>query len=166
MIPLSVIPLSGALCNGTVYSIYILQSNFSENLESLESEFSYWMDNHMITFDFKGENFTMARYNCTSNGPRPESYVEDFEVSFSLCLYVCLSVFLSMCLFVCWTYMGRASQWPATTVPRTDPGLNLMWRILRLVFLSACLSVCLSVCVCVCLSGFSFRLCVCLREVL
>ncbi len=29
---------------------------------------------------FNGENFTMARYNCTSNGPRLESYVEDFEV--------------------------------------------------------------------------------------
>jgi hypothetical protein len=38
--------------------------------------------------DLHGENLTMARYNCTSNGPRPESYVEDLEV--------CLSVFLSM----------------------------------------------------------------------
>jgi hypothetical protein len=42
----------------------------------------------------------MARYNCTSNGPRPDSYVEDLEVCFSLCLSaVCLSV--CVCLRVC-----------------------------------------------------------------
>jgi hypothetical protein len=42
----------------------------------------------------------MPSFNCTSNGPRPESYVEDLEVYFSLCMSVCLS----FCLFVCLSF--------------------------------------------------------------
>jgi hypothetical protein len=48
------------------------------------------------------------------NGPRPESYVEVFEV----CLF-CLLVYLSVCLSICLS-------------------------VLRFVFLFVCLSVCLS----------------------
>jgi alpha,alpha-trehalase len=51
-----------------------------ENLEYLESEFNYWFTQHMVTFEHKGEKVTMAHYKCTSDGPRPESYFEDFEV--------------------------------------------------------------------------------------
>ena len=51
-----------------------------QNLESLESEFMYWFNNHMVTFEHQGNKYTMARYNCKSDGPRPESYFEDFEV--------------------------------------------------------------------------------------
>jgi hypothetical protein len=83
----------------------------------------------------------MACYNCTSNGPRSESYVEDLEVCFSLCLSaVCLSVCvcLSFCLCVC---LYVELKWGELHyVPRTDPGLNLMWRILRYVCLSVYLS--------------------------
>jgi hypothetical protein len=49
--------------------------------------------------DLNGEKFLMASYNCTSNRPRPESYVEDFEV-LSFCLFVCLFVCLFFCLSV------------------------------------------------------------------
>ncbi len=130
-----------------------LKTNFSENLESLESEFSYWMDNHMITFDFNGENFTMARYNCTSNGPRPESYVEDFEVSFlsvcfSVCVCVCLSVNVSVCMLDLHGENLTMARYSCTSNgPRPESYVEDFE-----VYFSLCMSVCLSFCLFVCLS--------------
>ena len=53
---------------------------YSDNIQHLEAEFNYWFTNHMVTFELNGETFTMFRYKCNSDGPRPESYFEDFEV--------------------------------------------------------------------------------------
>lgn len=48
----------------------------------METEFNYWLKHHFVSFQDNGETFEMARYICTEDGPRPESYVEDFEVRY------------------------------------------------------------------------------------
>jgi len=40
----------------------------------LESEFHFWTENRMVTFEKDGKSYRMARYNAPSRGPRPESY--------------------------------------------------------------------------------------------
>ena len=47
----------------------------------LELEFKYWEDNHKVNFVKDGIQYSMFRYNCEEDGPRPESYFEDFTVS-------------------------------------------------------------------------------------
>ena len=44
-------------------------------------EFLYWQNCHLVSVSHKDQNYTMLRYNCEENGPRPESYVEDYELS-------------------------------------------------------------------------------------
>jgi hypothetical protein len=76
----------------------------------------------------------MARYNCTPNGPRPESYVEDFEVCLSflsVCLLVCLSVHLSVCFEICVSVCLSVCLYVFLLV-QLNLGLYLIWRILRL----------------------------------
>ena len=46
----------------------------------LELEFKYWEDNHKVNFVKDGIQYSMFRYNCEEDGPRPESYFEDFTV--------------------------------------------------------------------------------------
>ena len=46
----------------------------------LELEFQYWEDNHKVSFVQDGIQYSMFRYNCEEDGPRPESYFEDFTV--------------------------------------------------------------------------------------
>ena len=46
----------------------------------LELEFKYWEDNHRVNFVKDGIQYSMFRYNCEEDGPRPESYFEDFTV--------------------------------------------------------------------------------------
>ena len=46
----------------------------------LELEFKYWEDNHKVNFVKDGIQYSMFRYNCEEDGPRPESYFEDFAV--------------------------------------------------------------------------------------
>ncbi|XP_060862084.1 trehalase-like [Metopolophium dirhodum] len=50
-------------------------------LPDLESEFHFWTENRMVTFEKDGKSYRMARYNAPSRGPRPESYREDYEVA-------------------------------------------------------------------------------------
>lgn len=45
----------------------------------LDSEFEFWTENRMVTFEKNGKSYTMARYYAPSRGPRPESYREDYE---------------------------------------------------------------------------------------
>ena len=59
--------------------IYFL--NFRNNLIFLELEFKYWQDHHSITLCKNGKCYNMFRYNCEDDGPRPESYFEDYTVS-------------------------------------------------------------------------------------
>ena len=59
----------------------IISSFVRNNLIVLEMEFKYWQENHTITVKGKrGKQYTMFRYNCEDNGPRPESYFEDYTV--------------------------------------------------------------------------------------
>ncbi|KAL5244703.1 hypothetical protein ACI65C_012113 [Semiaphis heraclei] len=50
-------------------------------IPDLESEFHFWTENRMVTFEKDGKTYRMARYNAPSRGPRPESYREDYEVA-------------------------------------------------------------------------------------
>ena len=50
------------------------------NMIFLELEFKYWQDNHNITVYKNGKSYSMFRYNCEDDGPRPESYFEDKKV--------------------------------------------------------------------------------------
>ena len=46
----------------------------------LELEFKYWENNHKMNFTKNGIQYSMFRYNSEEDGPRPESYFEDFTV--------------------------------------------------------------------------------------
>ncbi|XP_034248926.1 trehalase-like isoform X2 [Thrips palmi] len=52
-----------------------------DNLDTLEQEFNFWMNNSMVDVDSNGKTYKLARYIFMSNGPRPESYREDFETT-------------------------------------------------------------------------------------
>ncbi|XP_041977937.1 trehalase-like [Aricia agestis] len=49
-----------------------------ENIDALESEMEYWLDTQSVTFDVCGKQYTLLRYFAPSEGPRPESYYEDY----------------------------------------------------------------------------------------
>ena len=50
-------------------------------MDLMVEEFMYWQNNHSVAFTHKGKVYRMVRYNCQDDGPRPESYVEDFELA-------------------------------------------------------------------------------------
>ncbi|KAK3929304.1 Trehalase, partial [Frankliniella fusca] len=52
-----------------------------DNIDILEKEFNFWMNNSMIEVEKDGRSYNLARYIFLSNGPRPESYREDFETT-------------------------------------------------------------------------------------
>ena len=53
-----------------------------EAMPAMAKEFDYWMAEHMVTVnDSNGKAHRLARYNCEDDGPRPESYVEDYELA-------------------------------------------------------------------------------------
>ena len=49
-------------------------------LPQMVQEFTYWQTEHLVTFDKNGTEYRMIRYNCEDNGPRPESYFEDYNL--------------------------------------------------------------------------------------
>lgn len=49
------------------------------NIKSLEEELMYWIDTQIVTFDKDGRTHTLLRYYAPSEGPRPESYAEDYN---------------------------------------------------------------------------------------
>lgn len=51
------------------------------NIETLTTEFEFWMTNRMVKFEKDGKTYRMARYYAPSQGPRPESYREDYEIA-------------------------------------------------------------------------------------
>ncbi len=58
-------------------------------MQYLVAEFNYWLKNHMVSVEVSGrggnENerreLRLARFNCEDAGPRPESYLEDYELA-------------------------------------------------------------------------------------
>ncbi|XP_041978627.1 uncharacterized protein LOC121732739 [Aricia agestis] len=48
------------------------------NIDALESELQYWIDQQSVIFKKDGKEHTLLRYFTPSSGPRPEWYYEDF----------------------------------------------------------------------------------------
>lgn len=55
-----------------------------EILPSLDREFEYWEKKKTVNVPFKGKNYVMARYYVEDEGPRPESYREDYKLAKNL----------------------------------------------------------------------------------
>ncbi|XP_043471922.1 trehalase-like isoform X2 [Leptopilina heterotoma] len=55
-----------------------------EILPSLDREFEYWEKKKTVNVPFKGKNYVMARYYVEDEGPRPESYREDYKLARNL----------------------------------------------------------------------------------
>lgn len=52
-----------------------------QNIETLDKEFNFWLNNHTVSVQIDGKNYTLALYGDKSTGPRPESYREDIETA-------------------------------------------------------------------------------------
>ncbi|XP_026288506.1 trehalase isoform X1 [Frankliniella occidentalis] len=48
-----------------------------ENIDVIEREFQFWLNNATVEVTHKGKTYKLARYFSPSDGPRPESYRED-----------------------------------------------------------------------------------------
>jgi alpha,alpha-trehalase len=44
------------------------------NINLLEAEFQFWMNNRTVTVKKNGREYKLARYYAVTQGPRPESY--------------------------------------------------------------------------------------------
>ncbi|CAG5051707.1 unnamed protein product [Parnassius apollo] len=51
------------------------------NIEALEDELEYWLETQTVTFEKSGKSYTLLRYYAPSEGPRPESYYEDYTTA-------------------------------------------------------------------------------------
>lgn len=51
-----------------------------DNWKFLVREFEYWAQHHFTTVVKNGQTYRLARFNCEDEGPRPESYFEDYEL--------------------------------------------------------------------------------------
>ncbi|CAH2106734.1 unnamed protein product [Euphydryas editha] len=64
-------------------SLYIQKTNdfefLKENINDIEGELKYWLDKQVITFQANRRTHTLLRYYAPSEGPRPESYYEDYN---------------------------------------------------------------------------------------
>lgn len=49
------------------------------NIQLLEKEFNFWVQNRTVDVVKDGKIYKLARYFAPSNGPRPESYSEDYN---------------------------------------------------------------------------------------
>ncbi|XP_076293624.1 trehalase isoform X2 [Lasioglossum baleicum] len=50
-------------------------------ISTLEEEFAFWQNERMVSVNKNGKIYKMAHYMVRSNGPRPESYKEDYEIA-------------------------------------------------------------------------------------
>ncbi|XP_014241434.1 trehalase [Cimex lectularius] len=55
-----------------------------EHIGEMEKEFDFWMTNRTVRFEKDGVVYKMATYNDFSDGPRPESYKEDYNLAKSI----------------------------------------------------------------------------------
>jgi alpha,alpha-trehalase len=57
---------------------YVTQTHniafLKNNINLLEEEFQFWVTNRTVTVKKNGNEYKLARYYATSQGPRPESY--------------------------------------------------------------------------------------------
>ncbi|TGZ50282.1 trehalase [Temnothorax longispinosus] len=51
------------------------------NIALLDKEFEYWQNKKTMDVTKNGRTYKMARYVVNSNGPRPESYKEDYQLA-------------------------------------------------------------------------------------
>ncbi|XP_058797817.1 trehalase-like [Phymastichus coffea] len=54
------------------------------HLETLEKEFDFWQRHRSIKVQKNGREYKMARYVVNSEGPRPESYREDYLLAINI----------------------------------------------------------------------------------
>ncbi|XP_072763574.1 trehalase [Anoplolepis gracilipes] len=52
-----------------------------QNIAVLDKEFEYWQNEKTVNVIKDGKAYRVARYVTNSNGPRPESYKEDYRVA-------------------------------------------------------------------------------------
>nr|Q8MMG9.1 RecName: Full=Trehalase; AltName: Full=Alpha,alpha-trehalase; AltName: Full=Alpha,alpha-trehalose glucohydrolase; Flags: Precursor [Pimpla hypochondriaca]CAD31109.1 trehalase [Pimpla hypochondriaca] len=52
-----------------------------DNIGTLEKELGYFLSQKTVDVTKNGKTYKMARYIVSSNGPRPESYREDYELA-------------------------------------------------------------------------------------
>jgi len=51
-------------------------------IDLMVEEFNYWQRHHLVEVKSQnGKTHRMVRYNCEHDGPRPESYFEDYELA-------------------------------------------------------------------------------------
>ena len=51
-------------------------------IDLMVEEFNYWQRHHLVEVKSQnGKTHRMVRYNCENDGPRPESYFEDYELA-------------------------------------------------------------------------------------
>ncbi|XP_018901981.2 trehalase isoform X1 [Bemisia tabaci] len=55
-----------------------------KNIKTLTKEFEWWQTNRKVKFIKDKKTYNMFRYYAPSNGPRPESYREDYEIAQTL----------------------------------------------------------------------------------
>jgi len=51
------------------------------HIDLLDKEFKYWHNEKMVDVEKDGKTYRMAHYVVNSNGPRPESYKEDYRLA-------------------------------------------------------------------------------------
>jgi len=56
-----------------------------ENFKYMTQEMAYWESKHFVTILAEDAPHSMARYCCEDEGPRPESYYEDYELATECC---------------------------------------------------------------------------------
>lgn len=54
-----------------------------ENIQYLDKELRFWLENRTVNIQTDKYNFTLARYCAESSDPRPESYLEDYNTASS-----------------------------------------------------------------------------------
>jgi len=72
--PPLLIPMVHSYVN-TTSNLTFLQNN----INLLEKEFQFWMTNRTVSINKNGNEYKLARYYAPSQGPRPESYSEDYN---------------------------------------------------------------------------------------
>ncbi|KMQ92015.1 trehalase-like isoform x2 protein, partial [Lasius niger] len=78
----SFILVSNHLFQVAKYYDYTKDREFlKQNIAILETEFEYWQNEKTVNVMKNGKTYRMARYVTNSNGPRPESYKEDYRLA-------------------------------------------------------------------------------------
>merc|ERR1712043_63210 len=55
--------------------------HIQQNIDTLEKEYNFWMNNRTVEVWKDGQVYQLNRYNPINNQPRPESYSEDIETA-------------------------------------------------------------------------------------